>query len=154
HNAKFDALAFYSAGIIVRGISFDTMIAAGLLVNEGQRIGLKYLSEYYLKESMKSFSDVVMNNGYAYFNELPLEEATKYAAADAHQKFRLYGIFKDMLQENQLDHLFYTIAMPTMHILIEMEKKGIVLDTAKLSTIDTEVAKEIERTYDEIITLL
>ena len=42
HHAKFDAFMLAHAGIDLKGVAFDTMIAASLVVGDGQRIGLKY----------------------------------------------------------------------------------------------------------------
>ena len=94
HHAKFDALMLSHAGIDFKGIAFDTMIAASLIVGDGQRIGLKYLSDYYLQEPMFTFGDMVKKNKYKDFSYVPLALATEYAAADAHQTMKFVPLFQ------------------------------------------------------------
>lgn len=154
HHAKFDALMFHRAGIHLQGIAFDTLIAAHLLVSDGQRIGLKHLSEYYLNEPMLSFNDVVQKRGYKNFAQVPLDIATQYAAADAHQTMRLYNLFTKALEHSNVKTLFYSIEMPMVRILFEMEKEGIFLCTKTLDAINVGVTQELDTLRSNIISLL
>lgn len=154
HHAKFDKLALFNENIELNGIAFDTIIAASLLVGDGQRIGLKYLSEYYLKEPMLFWADVVKKNKYPDFSYVPISQATEYAAADAHQTMRLYTIFKKEITEQGLGDLFYKIEMPLMLVLYSMEKIGIFLDAQILRDIDTVVSQEVGSVHKEIIDLI
>ena len=154
HHAKFDALVLYHAGIELKGIAFDTMIAASLLVGDGQRIGLKALSEYYFQEPMFAFNDIVKNHKYKNFSEVPLALATGYAAADAHQTRRLVSIFEKALKEQGLDDLFFDLEMRLLHVLIAMEKTGVILDTNVLIDIDRVVSAEIHSIHTQIIDLI
>ena len=154
HHAKFDALMFHTAGIHLKGIAFDTLIAARLLVPDGQRIGLKYLSESHLNEPMLTFEYVLKQGGYKSFAQVPLGIATQYAAADAHQTMRLYTLFKEALATRGLNDFFDRIEMPLVTLLFEMEKTGIYLCTDTLSGIETQVTEELEALRLEIISHL
>lgn len=143
HHAKFDALMLYHAGVNLRGIVFDTMIAASLVVSEGQRVGLKYLSQYYFQEPMLFWDDVVKKNKYKNFSYVPLAIATEYAAADAHQTLKLYTVFKQEVDNRKLQDLLFKLEMPTMQVLYEMEKEGILVDIAVLQRIDTVVTHDL-----------
>jgi len=154
HHAKFDALVLYHAGIELRGISFDTMIAASLLVGEGQRVGLKFLSEYYLQEQMASFQEIVKGSGCENFSQVPLARATEYAASDAHQTFKLKQLFSASLEKEGLSNLFYQLEMPLMKVLIIMEKAGIFLDRNVLAAIDNEVSQQLFLVKQEILNLI
>ena len=154
HHAKFDTLMLSHAGITLRGIAFDTLIAASLVVGDGQRKGLKYLSEYYLQEPMLTFSDVTKAHKYKDFSMVPLSLATEYAAADAHQTRKLVKIFEKELKEKGLENLFFELEMPLMHVLIGMEKRGIKLDVMVLNDIDVVVTKEVDALRMNIIDLI
>lgn len=154
HHAKFDSLMFYNEGINLDGVVFDTMIAASLLVADGQRIGLKYLSDYYFQETMLKWADVVKKNKYPDFSYVPLGLATEYAAADAHQTMKLYNIFEKGIHEHNMQDLFHKIEMPLMHVLYDMEKTGISLDVNILKEIDILVTKEIGVLNTAIIDLV
>ena len=143
HNAKFDTLMLDSAGITIKNLVFDTLIAAGLLVTEGQRIGLKYLSEYYFQESMLFWNEVVKKNKYTDFSQVPLSLATEYAAADAHQTLKLYNLLSAELKQQNLYILFSTLEMPLIPVLCAMEKRGIIIDTQVLKALERTVSQEI-----------
>ncbi len=154
HHAKFDAMMLSHAGIELRGIAFDTMIAASLLVADGQSRALKALSDYYLQEPMYLFNDIVKKNKYKDFSYVPLGLATEYAAADAHQTMKLVALFRKALEEQGLFKLYHDLEMSLMHVLVDMEKVGIGLDTHELEDIDLVVTKEIDSLRIQIIDLL
>jgi len=151
-NAKFDMHVLWHEGITLRGVTFDTMIAAYLLSKDDQRVGLKDLSLSYFGEQMLSFADVVKDNKYKNFSHVPLELATNYSAADAHQTLKLYHVMQAALEkEKDIAMQFYDLEMPMLHILFEMEVKGILLDQATLKDLDVKVARRLVEIEDEII---
>jgi DNA polymerase I len=151
HNAKFDTLMLNAEGIELKGIVFDTIIAASLLVTDGQKLGLKYLSEHHLQEPMLHWADVVKKHKYPNFSHVPLELATNYAAADAHQTMKLYSLFKERIDQHNLNDLFYKLEMPFMNILYGMEKEGISLNNQVLHQINMRVSDELALLHQEII---
>lgn len=153
HHAKYDSLVLNKYGVALKGVVFDTMIAANLVVSDGQKIGLKPLSEGYLKEPMLTFSDVVKKNKYKNFSFVPLALATEYAAGDAHQTMQLVSIFKEKLVKESLWDLFKNIEMPLMEILLKMEKFGIEVNVNTLNEVNKEVTKQLEKIKNDIINL-
>ena len=154
HNAKFDLLMLNTESIDVKNVKFDTMIAASLIVSEGQRLGLKALSDFYFEEPMIAFSDVVQKNKYKNFAYVPLGMATEYAAADAHQTLKLKTQLEKLLQEHKLLELFYNLEMPLMLELYKMEKRGIYVNKAILDEINQTVSGEINVLRHQIIDYL
>jgi len=154
HNAKFDILVLEAAGVAVKGPLFDTIVAASLIFPEGQRLGLKALSEQILNDPMFSFGDLVNKNRYANFAYVPFEEATQYAAADAHQTFLLYKMFEKKLKEKNLRELFDQVEIPLISILCKMEKIGIKVDIPMLHEINVKVTAELAALYTEILELI
>lgn len=154
HHAKFDALMLHHAGINLQGITFDTMIAANLLITDGQRAGLKYLSEYYLQEPMLTFNEMVKDKKLKDFSYVPVPDAIQYAAADAHQTWRLNALFTPQIKSHNLEALFYDIEMPLLRILIEMEKEGISFNTEKIKPISEQVTIEISMLHNQILDLI
>jgi DNA polymerase-1 len=150
HHAKFDLEVISTLGIETKGVVFDTLIAAHLITKDWQRIGLKYLSEFYLHEPMLSFEEVVKDNKYKNFSYVPLELATRYAAADAHQTIRLKPILEKELKQQKLLDLYNNIELPAMLVLYDMEKEGIDIDTAFLSDLNVRITADIQRIEQEI----
>ncbi len=145
HNAKFDQLVLWSAGIKLTGITFDTMLAASLVAENSRRVGLKYLSEHYLGDDMLTYDQVVTDQKLTNFAQVPLDLATKYAAADAHQVLLLQKVLAQELQAKNLTQVFTEIEMPISQILFEMEQVGIYLDCAELAKLGLEVDRKIEQ---------
>lgn len=143
-NAKFDLFVLEAVGISVHNIAFDTMVAAGLIKKEDHSLGLKFLSEKYCQEVMTSFKEVVHDHMFKSFIQVPLDKATDYAAADAHQTLKLVNIFKKELLQERQEKIFYDLEMPLLHVLYAMEKEGIALDTKILTELDVNVTAEIQ----------
>lgn len=152
HNAKYDQLVLLQAGLHVEGIEFDTMIAASLVTKEWEKNGLKELSEQFFDETMLSYKDLVKKYKAQDFSEIPLQAATQYAAADAHQTLKLVPIFKEELKQQKLHDLYYDIELPTNDILVAMQQEGIFCDVEVLTHLSKQVdidLKSIEkRIYD------
>lgn len=154
HHMKFDQLVLSQYEITFAGTFFDTLIAAYLVKEDWQKGGLKDLSGYYLNEAMLNFEQVVTEKKLKHFGQVPLKEATEYAAADALQTFRLYPLFKKMLKEQKMETLFYEIEQPLVQILFEMEKKGIGCDVSVLKELDEVVVKKLHEIKKTILDLL
>ena len=151
HNAKFDEIVLARAGIVVNGPTFDTILAINLVKHEWQKASLKELSKLYLKEPMLTFKQVVEDEKYEDFSYVPLDKATEYAAADAHQTLKLYALFKKMLSDNNQDDLYYTIEIPVMRILSDMERQGIFCDVSELQKLNLTVQYQLEKLKEKII---
>ncbi|MCL4361732.1 DNA polymerase I [Candidatus Dependentiae bacterium] len=154
HHAKFDQLVLFSAGILLQGITFDTLIAANLIVEEGMKISLKFLSQYFLKQPMLTFAEMVKDKGLEDFSYVQLEDALEYAAADAHQTFALKQLFEKFLEEKNQKILFNEIEMPLLQVLFEMETQGIFVDKDLLGKYKLHVENQIEKTRNEINDLI
>jgi len=150
-NAKFDQLVLLELGINLQGPFFDTLIAAHLVTKEWQKMKLEALSQQFLDEPMLTYEQVVKQNKYKNFSFVPLELATKYAGADAHQTFQLKKIFEKELKKQKLFKIFKDIEMPVSQVLFEMEAEGIIFDEAVLMGLDKKVTKELEAIEKKIL---
>lgn len=150
-NAKFDLLVLEHAGIKLQGLFFDTMIAASLTQPEWQKVGLKALSESYLNERMLSFKDVVTDE-HQNFTSVPLDIATAYASADAHQTYRLWKLLEQKLKDINLLDLYYRVEHPLIDVLVHMEREGIPCDETILKDLDERVTRVLRDFETEIHT--
>lgn len=134
-NLKYDAKVLRRYGVILRGISFDSLLAAYLL-DPTSRKNLDELAARYLKREMISYKELSQED----MSEVPIEEAARYAGEDAEIVFRLKeGMVKE-LREKGLYELLTEVELPLIDVLVEMELAGILLDPQVLG----EQAKEIE----------
>ncbi len=153
HHAKFDMHVLATEGLVVRGPLFDTMIAAHLLARDGDRVGLKWLSEKYLSETMISYEEIVKECGARTFAQVPIDRATAYAAADTHQTFALWKIFVDELRQQNQQELFDTLEMPLVPVLYAMEREGIFLDIFVLQQLSVVLERQLARVREDIVVL-
>lgn len=153
HNAKFDMLVFSSAGIEVKGLEFDSLIAARLVAKAWQKNGLKNLSMQYFNEPMLTFEQIVKENKLKDFSFVGPELATKYSAADAHQTFKLTKVLKKELKQEGMQEIFDDIEFPLIEILYQMEKAGISIDVSVLKDLGVRVKKELSQIESKIISL-
>lgn len=154
HNAKFDMLVLRNAGIALQGLAFDTMVAAGLIREDGDRIGLKALSEQYFDEVMVSYKEVVTDHKRPNFKYVPFSEATDYAAADAHQTLRLVEPIEGELRAQNEFELYTKIEHPLISVLCDMEFEGIDLDIAVLDEVDSRVSEKLQTIVAQILDLV
>ncbi len=154
HHGKFDLLVFWHAGINVRGLVFDTHIAAHLVTPDWQRVGLKSLSEHFLNEPMLSFNQVVTANNYKDFSYVPLPLATEYGAADSHQTWQLTALLEHELQKQDMQKLYHEIELPLVHILTDMQKEGIILDLKTIEQLDIQVTHDLQKLQEQILSLI
>lgn len=154
HHAKFDQIVMEQHGVHEHGLIFDTILAANLVKDEWQKNALKELSAYYLQEPMHTFRAVVEDKGRKNFAEVPLDEATEYAAADAHQTFKLYRILRNLLKEKNVEKQFYDLEMPLLEVLVDMQLRGIYCDVSVLHQLDVTVVKQLDEIRRTAVALL
>jgi len=142
-NSKFDQLMLAQEGIELRGLAFDTMIAASLVAKDSQRVNLKALSEQYLNETMITYAELAQKYKTNNFAKIPLVDAVLYAAADAHQTLRLVPILQKELEMHGQKELFETLELPLVEILYQMEKTGIYCDKEELALLDHKVSTKL-----------
>tara|TARA_Y100001968_G_scaffold71830_1_gene63129 strand:- start:607 stop:3342 length:2736 start_codon:yes stop_codon:yes gene_type:complete len=150
HNGKYDYQILKRYGITIQGLDFDTMLAA-FLINPSQPVGLKHLAKSYFDVDMIAYEDLV-SKGQS-FVDIPLKDATQYAAADAFYTFQLKQLFAKELLSQKLDTLFYSIECPLQLILAEMEYHGVSVDLNKIHCLSDSLSKEQQGIKEAIFKL-
>ncbi len=141
-NIKYDLIILRRYGLNAIGIQFDAMIASHLTQPEERRHNLETIASTVLGCSVSSFSDVAGKDGS--FAEVPVKEATDYAAEDAEIVQRLREPLLKRLQAQNLMPLFESVEMPLIPVLATMESNGILLDSDVLAVHGDEIRKELE----------
>lgn len=153
-NIKFDILVLRKYGLRVEGPLFDTMIAHYLL-NPELRHNMDYLAETYLKYKTVHIEELIGPKGKSQrsMRDVPVAEVAEYAAEDADVTLRLRNLFAPKIEEAGVHELFYTIEMPLIYVLAEMEATGVTLDTAALKQSSVELTATMNQLEREIIEL-
>jgi DNA polymerase-1 len=149
HNLKYDALVLRHAGICLRGIAFDSMIASQLL---GLRAhGLDHLARVELGHAMIPISRIIggPETTQKTIDEVQFEQVTDYAAEDADMALRLYEKFGPRLDEAAMRGLA-EVEMPLVEVLADMEANGIRVDGEELLRQGEQLAGRIDILRDKI----
>ena len=139
-NLKYDMEVLANYGITLRGISFDAMIAHWLLNPDAPSHALEVIAQEVLGERVQKYKELLAAGGERGMEEVPVERATAYAAADAEVITRLVGPLRKRLEENELVKLYEEVELPLIEVLAWMERRGVLLDVEVLR----EQAKELE----------
>ncbi len=152
HNVKYDWLVLEHAGVRMRGVVFDTMIAAFLVGAPGQALDHLALSE--LNHEMTPISALIgpreRGKPQKTMDQVPLEQVTAYAAEDADVTLRLYEKLKPRLTTLGMQELAERVEMPLVEVLAVMEANGIRVDPDVLDEQRRELEARIVELRDAI----
>lgn len=151
HNANYDLIVLHQHGMDVRGLTFDTMLAAYLLDPTGRNLGLKGLVWQILDVEMTHIH-VLIGKGKQQItmDRVAVDRVLPYAAADADMTLRLAARLEPQLREKQLWDLFTQVEMPLVPVLMDMECAGIGLDTEFLKQMSTRLATDLGELQQQI----
>lgn len=151
HNGKFDILVLRNAGITLRGLDFDTMVAS-YVIDPGRRsYALDQLALELLNHKMTAWDELCgKTRSEIPFDQVPIDCARDFAAEAVDMTLRLRDRFDVQLEEHAGARLFHDVEMPLVEVLAEMEWAGITVDTAWLASLKVRFQKERERVEREI----
>ena len=175
HNLKFDAGILIRNGVQLQGAAFDTLLASQLVDARTPSHNLDTLALLHLEHKMISFEELTTDSGdrtdeatsplqamdlgelfeveaeqQKTIDEVPLEQATIYAAEDADIALRLYHFLTPKLNEMGITALARDIESPLAPILAEMEYNGIVCDKEELKRQNVVISELVDARQKEI----
>jgi DNA polymerase-1 len=155
HNLKYDYIMLARNGLLVRPLSFDTMIAEWLTEPNSRNLGLKNLAFARLDERMVHIEELIgKGKNQGHMGQVPVESAAAYAAADAEICLRLMPILHAELNAKNGLKVLDEIEMPLVSVLAEMEMNGILLDLPFFKAMSKELQSrmaEIEKQVYELV---
>ena len=171
HNLKFDTSILIRNGVKLQGVAFDTLLASQLVDARTPSHNLDTLALLHLEHKMISFEELTADPSDATptdevavpgglfeaegarqktIDEVPLAQATVYAAEDADITLRLYQFLTPKLEALGITELVREIESPLAPILAEMEYNGIVCDKAELERQSGVIEKLVDARQKEI----
>ena len=142
HNAKFDINMLANEGITLKGLTWDTLEAMKLLNENEPTYALKPLVSKYLNDPSATYGELFGKRG---FNEIPLDEATAYAAKDGDVTLRLRDFQRHHLSKMPKVLAYYeNVEVPLIPIIAEMEREGYVIDREFAKEYGDELRKEAD----------
>jgi len=152
HNLKYDLLVLRRAGVELRGIAFDSMVASYLVDSSRSSHGLDSLALALLGHQCQPISDLIgTGKNQKRFDEVPLEDATAYAVEDADVSLRLRNALAPALRSMRLEKLCNETETPLLEVLAELEWNGIACDPAELDRQAEKLNEQIGRLRQQIL---
>lgn len=149
-NLKYDMSILAREGIALSPID-DTMLLSYALDAGLHNHGMDELSGIHLDISPISFKEIAgTGKKQLTFDQVPLDQATKYASEDADLTLRLYKILKPRIAAEKVATVYETLERPLSPVLSQMEREGIRVDVPTLQRLSNEFAIGIERLDREI----
>ena len=171
HNLKFDAGILIRNGVKLQGAIFDTLLASQLVDARTPSHNLDTLALLHLEHKMISFEELITDadretpadeaadlgelfeaeaKQQKTIDEVPLDQATIYAAEDADIALRLHHFLAPKLDEMGITDLARDIESPLAPILAEMEYNGIVCDKEELKRQSIVISELVDARQKEI----
>lgn len=149
-NLKYDILVMKQRGVFIAPLD-DTMLLSYALDSGRNGHGMDELSEKHLGHTPISFKDVAgTGKNQLTFDQVPLNQATAYAAEDADVTLRLWMILKPRLAAEGKTTVYETLERPLVPVLADMERAGISVDRTVLSRLSGDFAQTMAGLEAEI----
>ncbi|MDP6494415.1 MAG: DNA polymerase, partial [Dehalococcoidia bacterium] len=151
HNGNYDMTVLANYGIEVCNLDFDTMVAAHLLGEKG--IGLKNLAFTRLNVEMTHI-DALIGTGrnQRTMAQVSVDEASRYAAADADITQRLRNLFEvELERETKLRDVFAVMEVPLVPVLVKIQRNGVSLDGERLKGMAIALGERLSQVEDEVL---
>jgi DNA polymerase-1 len=145
HDIKHDWLILRRAGVTLRGVEYDTALAS-FLIDPGRRSHeLGVLAAEHVDEQLTPHVDLVgRGRTERPFAEVPVERAAAFSCAEAAAVLQLRQFFEPQLRTLQLSSLLAELDIPLIGVLVDMEFRGIAVDSDRLRALSTQFAKELK----------
>lgn len=151
HNAKYDLEVLQEVGVTVEGAPLDTMVAQFLCEPGGGSLGLKQMAFAQLGWQMTEISELIgKGKSQITMRDVPVEQAGRYAAADAAATLALWRRLEPRLTERGVASLFHEVETPLIPVLMAMETHGVAVDTHYLGDLSAELGARLRDLEKEI----
>jgi DNA polymerase-1 len=141
HDSKLAYSALALRGIELRGVTFDTMLAAYLLDSSRSEYSLGTLAFEQLKIELPGVTQKV--------GEVEVDDVTRICG-EAEVILRLTEVMQPKVEADGQSSLLADIEMPLARILSQMELVGVKVDVAELESLSARLATEIAQTEKSI----
>jgi DNA polymerase-1 len=153
HNIKYDILVMRNAGIDVRGVVLDSLVAAFLLDASRMQYGIDRLG-LDLLNFRKVATVELLGKGKTQttMDKVDLPRIAAYASEDADIAWRLANLLdSELTKVPKLRELADELETPLIDVLAEMEFNGIAVDPAVLKEQSGVLAERIIELRDKIM---
>ena len=152
HHLKYDAHVLRNHGIRLAGFRHDSMLESYVLNSVATRHDMDSVAKFYLGIDTIKYEDVAGKGARQIgFDQVPVENAARYAAEDADVTLRMHeALWPQLVAEPRLRALYEEIERPVAAVLLEMEERGVLLDAALLRKQSGELGARLNELQQQI----
>ena len=150
-NAKYDLLVLRRAGLTLRGLVSDTMLASYVLDPGRRSHGLDLLALEFLDHTMTNYEDLCGKGKQELpYDMVPISCARDYSCEDADVTWQLEQRFRPQLEAQQIYELFRDVEVPLVGVLADLEWAGVEIDMPWFASLKERFARERQRVEQAI----
>lgn len=151
YDMHYAELVLHWTGIPYDGSAFDAQLASYVLNPDDAALSLQAIAEKYGLSSSPTDEEVYGKG--AKFKVPELESVALHAARKGKLVRQLKPVMEQLLQEQEMNRLYFDLELPLSRVLAQMEKTGIQVDTDALNQLGTQFTEQIETTMKRIYEL-
>lgn len=146
-HIKYDINVLRKYGIELTNVAHDTMLQSYVLDSTATRHDMDSLARKYLGIETVHFEDIAgKGKKQLTFDQIPLEQASHYAAEDADITLQLHQALWPQLEKNdKLKALYLEVELPLLQVLGRIEHGGVGIDSAMLAKQGKKISKKLEQ---------
>jgi len=153
-NIKYEYIILKNAGIELKGISFDTMVASYIINPSKLNHNLSDMALEHLNHRMTEIEELIGKGKAAItMDKVDVNKVMRYCCEDSDVTLRLKKLYEKELKDKELASLFYDIEMPLCGILASMEMAGVKIDTKYLGALSIEMEAKLDKNRHKIFEL-
>jgi len=152
HNLKYDISVLDNYDITIDASIRDTMLESYVLNSTASRHNMDALALKYLGKPTTHFEDIAgKGKNQLTFNEIPIDQASPYAAEDADITWQLdQTLWPQIKSDKGLKNILLNIEIPLIKVLARMERLGVCIDKKALEIQSKELGERIEAIEKEV----
>jgi DNA polymerase I len=143
-HLKYDRHVFANHGIRLAGVVDDTLLESYVL-DADRNHSLDALVTRHLGLKVISYDEVTGKGASRIcFDQVSIDRAADYAAEDADVTLRVHQVLAPRLAADaKLSYIYRDIELPVADVLFEMERNGVLLDSASLAAQSSELGQKM-----------
>jgi DNA polymerase-1 len=143
-HAKYDVHVLANHGITVRGLAHDTLLESYVLEAHKPH-SLESLAERHLGRRGLSYEELCGKGASQIpFAQVDVARATEYSGEDSEMALQVHEVLWPRLQaEPGLRRVYETIELPVSAVLGRIERRGVLIDPARLARQSHELAERM-----------
>jgi DNA polymerase-1 len=151
HNLKYDMTILARHDVTIA--PFDDTLLMSFALDAGKQFNhsMDELAAQHLGHTCIAFTAVCgKGKGQLCFDQVPLRDATRYAAEDADVTLRLWRRFKPRLSRESATTVYERVDRGLVPVIARMEQEGVKVDTEQLRSMSSEFAHQMAALEAEI----